>query len=357
MSDSAKIPRVPLGPVMWCFLAAALFGASVPASKLLLAGMGPLALAGLLYLGAALAALPFSFRGGSKELARKTPNILMLLGAILFGGGLGPVLALLGLQRAPAASVSLWFNLETVATALLAWAFFREHLDGRTWLAVLLAVAAGVVLASPSGFQFAPAAGFVALACVCWGLDNNLTALVDGFTPAQTTLAKGVGAGTVNLTLAYFLEPLDLALGDVLGALIVGAFGYGLSIQLYILGAQNLGATRSQVLFSTAPFLGGILAWTVLGEAVMPAQLVAIAVLIPALWLLLRANHEHRHKHEPQSHTHSHRHDDGHHGHRHPGEAADLRHTHEHHHPELAHAHAHVPDLHHRHEHGHEQPS
>ena len=56
-------------PVLWCLSAAALFGASTPASKWLLGGMGPLTLAGLLYLGAALAVLPFSFRGGSRELA------------------------------------------------------------------------------------------------------------------------------------------------------------------------------------------------------------------------------------------------------------------------------------------------
>ena len=164
-------------PVLWCHAAAALFGASTPASKSLLGDMGPLALAGLLYLGAAIAVLPFSLRGGSRRLATQPRNLSMLAGAVLFGGALGPVLLLIGLAQAPAASVALWLNLETVATAVLAWAFFREHLDRRTWFAVLLTVAAGVVLASPSGFQLAPAAGLVALACVCWGLDNNLTAL------------------------------------------------------------------------------------------------------------------------------------------------------------------------------------
>lgn len=336
---------------MWCLIAAALFGASTPASKALLESLGPLTLAGLLYWGAALAALPFSIRGGSKELAKRPSNILMLLGAILFGGVLGPVLLLWGLQQAPAASVALWLNLETVATALLAWAFFREHLDGRTWLAVFLAVTAGVVLASPSEFELAPAAGLVGLACLCWGLDNNLTALVDGFTPAQSTLAKGACAGTVNMGLALAFEPLQLTPGTVTAALVVGALGYGVSIVLYIQGAQHLGATRSQVLFSTAPFLGGLLAWTFLGEEIQPAQLLAIAVLFPALWLLLSGNHEHAHKHDPQTHTHSHRHDDQHHDHVHDGESKDLRHTHEHSHVAASHSHTHVPDLHHRHEH------
>ena len=243
--------------IFWCLTAAALFGASTPASKALLPGIGPLALAGLLYLGAALAVLPFSFRGGSPRLMRMPRNLLMLLGAVVFGGGLGPVLLLLGLSLAPAASVSLWLNLETVATAILAWALFREHLDGKTWTAAILVVAAGVLLAAPSGFEFGWGAILVAAACLCWGLDNNLTALVDGFTPAQTTLAKGIVAGGANLILAFIIEGVHAGPGQWAPALGVGALSYGASIVLYIQGAQHLGATRSQILFSTSPFIGG----------------------------------------------------------------------------------------------------
>jgi drug/metabolite transporter (DMT)-like permease len=340
-----------VAPILWCLTAAALFGASTPAAKALLGDMGPLTLAGLLYLGAAAAALPFSFRGGSRQLAWRRSNVLMLLGAIVFGGAIGPALLMIGLTLAPAASVALWLNLETVATALLAWAFFREHLDRRTWLAVVLTVAAGVVLASPSGFSMAPAAGLVALACVCWGLDNNLTAVIDGFTPAQTTLAKGIFAGTTNLGLAFLLEPVDLSVKAAASALSIGGLGYGLSIVLYIHGAQQLGATRSQILFSTAPFMGGVVAWTALGEPILAAQVIAIGVLVPALWLLLSARHEHSHAHDEQTHTHSHRHDDGHHHHSHAALPAATRHTHEHSHQPDVHAHPHVPDLHHRHEH------
>ena len=102
---------------------------------------------------------------------------------------------LLGLQTAPSASVSLWLNLETTATALLAWAFFRENMDGRTWVANLLVLTAGVMLAAPENFAVAPSALLIGLACVCWGLDNNFTAVIDGYTPAQTTCAKGLVAG------------------------------------------------------------------------------------------------------------------------------------------------------------------
>ena len=47
---------------LWCALAAVLFGAATPATKLLVDDVGSVTLAGLLYLGAALAVAPFATR-------------------------------------------------------------------------------------------------------------------------------------------------------------------------------------------------------------------------------------------------------------------------------------------------------
>src|SRR5207248_1537907 len=109
-------------------------------------------------------------------------NRWRLAGAVLCGGVLAPVLLLADLRFAPAASVALWLTLEAPVTALLAWMFFQEHLQHRAWLALGLIGSASVLLAAPSGTAGLAAAALVALACVCWGLDNNLTALIDGFT-------------------------------------------------------------------------------------------------------------------------------------------------------------------------------
>lgn len=341
----------PVLPVAWCLLSAALFGASTPASKALLAQVGPLTLAGLLYLGAAVATAPFALRGGSAARRTDAANVRRLAGAVLFGGILGPIALLVGLRISPSASVSLWLNLETTATAVLAWALFQEHLDRTGWLANALVVLAGVLLAVPDGFSAAPGAALVLLGCVCWGLDNNLTAIIDGYTPEQTTVAKGAVAGTVNLALgAGFGESLP-TLGTGLGAMAVGALAYGASIVLYIRGAQQLGATRSQMLFATAPFLGVAAAWLVLGEAIEGVQVAAAVLMIGALALLFRGQHAHDHHHPAQTHTHAHRHDDGHHDHPHPDLPADVWHTHAHAHAPVTHRHPHVPDLHHRHPH------
>ncbi|MDP2305031.1 MAG: DMT family transporter [Pseudomonadota bacterium] len=337
-------------PAVWCLLAAALFGASTPVARALLDGIGPLTLAGLFYLGAALGTAPWALRGHA-GVARRREDRFRLAGAVLFGGVVGPVLVLLGLRMAPAASVALWLNLEAPATALLGWAFFREHVDRRTWIAAALVWGASVVLAAPEGFGGALAALLVLGGCFAWGLDNNLTSVIAGYTPAQTTFVKGLAAGTVNLVLGVLIEGApSMGLGIVL-ALVVGIFAYGASIVLYVAGAQQLGATRAQMIFATAPFWGVGLAWVGLGEPVLLAQVLAAAGMVGALVLLFTERHGHPHEHQAMHHTHWHRHDDGHHDHTHPGGNPWGWHIHEHGHEPMMHTHPHRPDLHHRHGH------
>lgn len=351
--NPASGERTPLEPLLWCLLAAGLFGASTPAAKLLTESVGPLLLSGILYLGAAIAVCPWALRSARRANAQRSdrPNKFRLAGAVLFGGILGPLCLLTGLHSANAGSVALWLNLETVATAVLARLFFKEHLAPRTWAAVGLVVLASSLLApgTPEGNL---AIVWVVLACLAWGLDNNLTALIDSYSPAQITFAKGSVAGAVNLSLGMLFDPGAVTLSAVGSGLLVGAFGYGASLLLYVAGAQHLGATRSQLLFSTAPLWGLGLAWLALGEPVLDGQLAAAPIMGLALWLWHRERHEHAHTHAALTHRHWHRHDDDHHEHSH--EVTVPRgawHSHEHTHEPVEHAHAHRPDLHHRHEH------
>ena len=334
-------------------LAAILFGASTPASKALLGSLEPFQLAGLLYCGAALGMAPvvaFDRRSGAR-LRLDRANGLRLAGAVVFGGVLGPVLLLAGLRLTLAGSVSLLLNLEGVATAVLGVAVFREHLGRSGWVGVAGAVAASALVAGAGGWPGIAAALFTAAACVCWALDNQLTALIDGITPARSTLVKGAVAGATNLAIGVALADFAATPTAIASALAVGALSYGVSIALYIRAAQDLGATRAQAVFASAPFVGAALAFAFLGEPLGAVHIAATLLLVPSLVSLFRSQHAHAHVHDAISHTHSHRHDDGHHLHDHAGLALDVRHSHPHHHEPLAHAHPHWPDVHHRHRH------
>ena len=129
---------------------------------------------------------------------RVTPARLAV--AVLLGGAVAPVLLAFGLQSAPAATVSLLLNLEVVFTVVLAAVLFSEHLGGRVIVGVSLVVAAGVTLAWSGGAELRAGALLVAGACMCWAVDNNVTAKLDELAPVHITLAKGVVAGGVSVT-------------------------------------------------------------------------------------------------------------------------------------------------------------
>src|SRR5215510_14977187 len=94
-------------------------------------------------------------------------------------------------------------------------------------------------------------------------------------------------AGTVNLTLGIATQPATHDWPILVVALVIGALTHGLSLMLYVAGAQQIGAARSQMLFAAAPFVGALLSWTELGEPVEPLQLLAALVMIGGIGVLL----------------------------------------------------------------------
>jgi drug/metabolite transporter (DMT)-like permease len=339
-------------------LSAALFGASTPFAKVLLGGgVSPWLMAGLLYLesgvGLGIVELVRRAAGTTRtEAPLRRTDLPWLALVVLSGGVIGPVLLMLGLAATPAGIASLLLNLEGLATMAIAWLMFRENVDRRL-LAGVAAILAGAVILSwqggPSGFGWGTLA--IAGACLAWGVDNTLTRRLSAADPVQIALIKGLAAGAVNLALAVAAGaqlPDAAAIG---GAAPVGFLGYGLSLVLFVLALRHLGTARTMAYFSTAPFIGAVLAVALLGEPVTATLLAAAALMGTGLWLHLAERHEHRHEHAPLAHEHRHVHDLHHrHDHR-PMDPAGEPHTHAHVHPRLLHGHPHYPDLHHRHEH------
>jgi drug/metabolite transporter (DMT)-like permease len=336
--------------------AAALFGASTPLAKALLRDLSPVLLAGSLYLGSGIGL-------GLVRIARdrgwRTPPITKkewcwLSLAIGFGGVLGPMALMLGLTRTPAATASLLLNLEAVLTALLAWVVFRENTDRRIVLGMLLIVAGAVLLALPGSSQGAPlswGALLIAVACLCWALDNNFTRKVSASDAVFIAGLKGLVAGIVNVAIALTLGDRRPAMPIVGMAMTVGLLGYGISLALFVLALRGLGSARTGAYFSTAPFIGAAIAILAFGEHASWMFWLAAALMGAGVGLHLTERHEHLHTHEPITHTHRHVHDE-HHQHAHDFEWDGREpHTHEHTHAPLTHSHPHYPDIHHQHRH------
>jgi drug/metabolite transporter (DMT)-like permease len=339
---------------------ALLFGVSTPFAKLLVGSVHPAMLAGLIYLGSGVGLLAVTVasrlaRGDASETSERlgVRGSVWLGLAILSGGVIGPLLLMAGLSRTPASSASLLLNLEGVLTALLAWFVFRENFDRRVALGMASIVAGAAVLSWQGDIAVSGYVGPLAVAgaCLAWGLDNNLTRKVSLSDPVRIAMLKGLVSGPVNLLLA-------LALGAVLPptsliglAAVLGFLGYGVSLVLFVLALRELGTARTGAYYSTAPFVGALVAVLIFHEPLTLSLMAGGLLMGLGVWLHLTERHEHDHSHEPLTHTHSHSHDLH---HRHAHNADDPQgepHTHRHTHVRLRHRHAHYPDAHHQHLH------
>lgn len=338
-------------PVLLASISALLFGIATPVNKILLNDFNPFFLAGLLYSGAAIGLLPVVIR--RKEILNffklSKLNRKRLFGAIVLGGIVGPIFILSGLKYASASSVSLWLNFELIATSILGFIFFKDYLGTKGWSGVSIALISGVMLTINEANSGYISAVYIVLACICWGFDNHFTALIDGITATQSTFVKGFFAGIVNISIGVYISDNSISINRLIYSLILGSISYGLSIVLYIISAQKLGATRSQIIFSSAPFFGVIFSVILLAETISFLQIISFILLITSICLMIFDKHQHIHEHSEIEHTHYHRHDDNHHNHEHENNASNHEHLHSH--VKIIHSHPHWPDLHHRHGH------
>lgn len=347
-----------LHPAASALGAALLFGASTPLAKLLVGDLPPLLLAGLLYLGSGLGLGALLLLRLQREPAARSAmhiprrELPWLLGAILFGGVLGPALLMQGLTLTDGATASLLLNVEGVLTALLAWVVFGENADRRIVAGMVAIVGGGVLLSWEAGaLTRTGGALFIVGACLCWAVDNNLTRKVSTNDAMLVAGLKGIVAGSCNTGLALATGAALPGLSTAGASLLVGFVGYGLSLTLFVLALRTLGTARTGAYFSVAPLFGVLLSLAIWPSMPGPLFWTAAGLMALGVWLHVSERHQHPHTHAAIEHAHRHRHD-AHHQHAHAFDwNGDEPHAHAHRHAVLTHSHPHYPDIHHRHPH------
>ncbi|HYE81722.1 MAG TPA: EamA family transporter [Clostridia bacterium] len=337
-------------------LAAALFGMSAPFSKLLLEKISPIMLSSLLYLGAGMGMLiVYSLRRISKAetveagLTKKELPFIVLM--ILLDVS-APVSLLIGLTMTSPANASLLNNFEIVATSIIALIIFKEAIGKRLWTAILFVTVSSMMLTIQdiSSFSFSIGSVFVLLACTFWGLENNCTRKLSLKDPVQIVIIKGFGSGICALIIAVSAKEIFPDAADILLALLLGLFAYGMSILFYVTAQRQLGAARTSTYYAVAPFIGVGISYIVFSEPVTMKFIAATAVMLTGTYFALEERHGHQHCHEAIEHEHRHNHSDGHHNHIHQAPVYG-EHSHLHLHDEIVHVHEHMPDIHHAHQH------
>jgi drug/metabolite transporter (DMT)-like permease len=346
-------------PIIYVILSAILFGLSAPFAKLLLGDIPGVMLAGLLYLGAFIGLVSYSLLsvkikglGQTKADPLEKKDLPWLIGAILAGGVAAPISLMLGLNLISGFSASLLLNLEGICTAIIAVIIFRENAGRNLWLALICMTAAGIMISwDPAQSRFNILGPLlIVLATFCWGIDNNLTRQISEKSPVQITWIKGLVAGLISLSIALILgNRLSFSL-NILYALILGAFSYGISLVLFIQALKGLGSSRTGTFFSMGPFIGALVSLLIFRNQTHWLMIPAFLFMALGVWLIVAERHSHAHVHAAVTHNHPHTHNDLHHLHTHP-QPVKGGHTHEHVHTELRHIHAHWPDTTHRHSH------
>jgi len=346
-------------PIVFAVVSATLFGVGTPFAKILTKDLEPIILAGLLYLGAFVGLTIYVLvrrvvrksRSASEPLERK--DVPWLAGATVSGGVVAPICLMTGLTVTTGFAASLLLNLEGLATAVIAYLFFRENLGWRLGIAVACMTAAGILLSwDPNTSALTVSGPLLLLAAgIAWGVDNNLTRHISDKNPVQISQIKGLVAGTASVSIAILLGfrvPIDQTF---IFALVLGAFSYGASLVLFIQALQGLGASRTGAFYSVGPFVGAGVSLVLLNEWLGWTMLPAAVLMLVGVVAIVYERHSHLHTHEEGTHTHLHSHDDFSHDHFHKATPTG-QHMHGHTHHSESHDHIHWPDIHHRHKHG-----
>ena len=81
----------------------------------------------------------------------------------------------------------------------------------------------------------------IALACLGWAVDNNLTRKIALTDPVQIAALKGAVAGVVNVALALSAGASVPSAGKIGAAALVGLVGYGASLVLFVRALRAAG--------------------------------------------------------------------------------------------------------------------
>ena len=127
----------------------------------------------------------------------------------------------------------------------------------------------------------------IAAACVCWGIDNNLTRKLSGADPAQIAMIKGLAAGATNTTIGFIVAPHLPSVEQLIAACALGFVSYGVSLVFFVRALRALGAARTGAYFSTAPLVGALVALPLFQEPLSGVLFAAALLMGVGVWLHL----------------------------------------------------------------------
>lgn len=271
-------------------LAAVLFGGVNVAAKTVLDDVHPLPATAIMFGSSALLFVPFlaTFR------PRRADLVLFGLSATV-GGSVAALALFYGLARIPASTASLLLAAEMAFTAGIARVALGERTRAREVPGLALLAASALVAALGQGLGgLGDLVGVLLVlgATLCWGVDNNVNAvLAHRYELRHLVAVRGVVGGALAVFVAALAgASFEAAASDYAMLVGIGVLGLGLSTLVYYDALRHVGATRAVVVFSTSGLWGAVAALVVLREALGWHHAAAFALaLVGFAWLALAA--------------------------------------------------------------------
>jgi drug/metabolite transporter (DMT)-like permease len=175
-------------------------------------------------------------------------------------------------------------------TAMVAFRFFGEQINGRRASGLLLGFIGVVVLASGrtgGGATVWPAALAGAAAALCYGFGGNmLKRYLVGVPASAVASASLICASLVVAPLALITWPHhSISMMSWISAALLGVLCTGLAYVLYFRLIHRIGPSRAVTVTYIIPLFGVVWAWLLLGEALTPSMALAGALILSGVAL------------------------------------------------------------------------
>jgi drug/metabolite transporter (DMT)-like permease len=272
-------------------LAAGLFGSVSTLAKPVLSTVNPIVLSSLVYMIAGFAFTPLAQQAGFTKQTKRY-YFLILTSAIL-GATIAPVMFFLGLEQTSAADTSLLANGETVFSILFALVIFNERMKPIGYLAVALILSGVFIVTTNLEFndsilRLDSGNLLVMGSTILWGLDNNIGKIITRQINVSRLiqLKALIGGFILLLSIIVFGVPFSIQPTQIISIIILGVFGFAISLYLYLHSIKRIGVVKVSSILSLSAVFGCVLAGVFLNEAINVFQIVAIAIMLLGIHIM-----------------------------------------------------------------------
>jgi drug/metabolite transporter (DMT)-like permease len=271
-------------------VAAVLFGSVSTLAKPIVSTINPIVLSSIIYLIAGLFFTPSASRARSK-ITKKYYGLILT--SAVAGATIAPIIFFVGLKLSTAADTALLANGETVFSILFALLIFNERLSRVGYIAVTL-ILGGVFLVTTnldfnsSIFKLNIGNVFVIASTIIWGLDNNICKIIVRRVDVSKLIQlKALIGGSILLGTVFILGiPFNIQREQLLPVVLLGVFGFAISLYLYLHSIKRIGVVKASSLLSLSAVFGLVFAIIFLHELISINQIIAISIMICGIQLM-----------------------------------------------------------------------